>query len=112
MLFLGIIRTIQLKSLRCMYQAQIHSIVKAKMGASQAAQNYLKVGTGTDFQAESLIAKKLEMREAKLNELEKQLDIKKGQLETKLQMINEELNSLKDEVSSAIKESFSYRMAG
>lgn len=109
MLFVGIIRRIQLKQMRALYQWQVHTIVQAKMAATKAAGNLMKVGT--DYESDALVAKKLQERQYKLKVLEEQLDLRKGELETKLQMINEELQSVSQEIDSAIKEGFSYKLS-
>ncbi|MBD5402625.1 hypothetical protein HDR58_07495 [bacterium] len=107
-LFIGIIRKIELKMMKSTYQWQVHLITRAKMTATKAASNLLQVGT--DYESDSLIAKKLQERQYKLKILEEKLDLQKSELEAKIQMINTELQSNQDMIQSGIQESFSYKI--
>ena len=57
-LFIGIIDRQRNAILRSQYEWQLHLIADAKMAATKAASDLLQVGT--DFEGDSLIAKKLD----------------------------------------------------
>ena len=97
-LFIGIIRNVYLKQMKSTYQWQLHLITQAKMTATKAASSLMQVGT--DYESDSLIAKKLQERQYKLKLLEE-----------KLEMINTELKSNQEMIHSGIQESFTYKAA-
>ena len=84
-LFIGIIDRQRNAILRSQYEWQLHLIADAKMAATKAASDLLQVAT--DFEGDSLIAKKLEQRKYKLKILEEKLDQRKADIETKLQAL-------------------------
>ena len=108
-LFIGIIRNVYLKQMRSTLQSQLHLITQAKMTATKAASNLMQVGT--DYESDSLIAKKLQERQYKLKLLEEKLDLQKTEIEERLEMINTELKSNQEMIHSGIQESFTYKAA-
>ncbi len=108
-LFIGIIRKVYLRQMKSTLQWQLHLITQAKMTATKAASSLLQVGT--DYESDSLIAKKLQERQYKLKLLEEKLDMQKSEYEEKIEMINNELKSNDGMIQSAIQESFSYKAA-
>lgn len=107
-LFLGIIRRQQLKIMKSTYHWKLHLITQAKLVATKAASNLLQVGT--DYEADSLIAKKLQQRQYKLKLLEEKLDQQKADIETRLQAINEELQGAESMISDGIR-NIGYKIA-
>lgn len=81
-LFIGIIRNVYLKQMKSTYQWQLHLITQAKMTATKAASSLMQVGT--DYESDSLIAKKLQERQYKLKLLEENLICKKQKLKKDL----------------------------
>ena len=65
---------------------QLMLITTAISTASQSANNLLQVGT--DYESDSLIAKKLQERQYKLKLLEEKLEVRKKEIETRLEEIN------------------------
>lgn len=108
-LFIGIIRKVYLRQMKSTLQWKLHLITQAKMAATVAASSLLQVGT--DYESDSLIAKKLQERQYKLKLLEEKLDMQKSEYEEKIEMINNELKSNDGMIQSAIQESFSYKAA-
>lgn len=108
-LFIGIIRNVYLKQMKSTYQWQLHLITQAKMTATKAASSLMQVGT--DYESDSLIAKKLQERQYKLKLLEEKLDLLKTEIEERLEMINTELKSNQEMIHSGIQESFTYKAA-
>ena len=82
---------------------------QAKMTATKAASSLMQVGT--DYESDSLIAKKLQERQYKLKLLEEKLDLQKTEIEERLEMINTELKSNQEMIHSGIQESFTYKAA-
>lgn len=108
-LFIGIIRNVYLKQMKSTYQWKLHLITQAKMTATKAASSLMQVGT--DYESDSLIAKKLQERQYKLKLLEEKLDLQKTEIEERLEMINTELKSNQEMIHSGIQESFTYKAA-
>lgn len=108
-LFIGIIRRRYLNMMKSNLAWQLHLITQAKMTATKAAGNLMQVGT--DYESDSLIAKKLQQRQYKLKLLEEKLDIRKSEIQTRLDEITEELKSNDTMIQSAIQTSFSYKVA-
>ena len=79
------------------------------MTATKAAGNLMQVGT--DFESDSLIAKKLQQRQYKLKLLEEKLDIRKAEIQTRLDEIAQELQSNESMIQSGIQSSFSYKIS-
>jgi len=90
------------------YHWQLHLITQAKAVATKAASNLLQVGT--DYESDSLIAKKLQQRQYKLKLLEEKLDVRKAEIETRLQEITTELQSNQQMIDEGIRNSFSYKI--
>ena len=84
-LLIGIIRLRQLKLMRSNAEWKLQLITQAKMTAQNSANNLTQVGT--DYESDSLIAKKLQQRQYKLKLLEEKLDQRKADIETKLQAL-------------------------
>lgn len=108
-LLIGIIRKRQLRHQKAEAEWQLQLITQAKLAAQKSANDLLQVGT--DYEADSLIAKKLQERQYKLKLLEQKLDEKKAILETQIKEYAEEMQSCQSMIDAHIKESFSYNIA-
>lgn len=108
-LFIGIIRRRYLKMMKSTYEWKMHLITQAKMTATNAASNLLQVGT--DYESDSLIAKKLQQRQYKLKLLEEKLDLQKADIQSKLDGISQELQSNESMIQAGIQSSFSYKIS-
>lgn len=101
------IRVGLLSALKHDLEYKILTITQAKMNLSQSVSDLMQVGTDyTD--PDSPVVKELNARQARLNQLEKRLDMQMNQYQTKLKMIEEELESAKQMRDNSIKSSFSY----
>ncbi len=82
-------------------------ITQAQMNLSQSVQDLMQVGTDyTD--PESQAAKMLKQREAKLQQLEKRLQLQMAQYQTRLKAIETELESAKGMRDKNIEAAFKY----
>lgn len=108
-LLIGIIRRRTLRMLKSTAEWQLQLITQAKRTAHKSANNLQQVGT--DYEADSLIAKKLQQRQYKLKELEEKLDLRKEELETQIKGYAEEIQSCNSMIEASIKSSFSYNIA-
>lgn len=106
-LFIGIIRRRYLKMQQSTLSWQMHLITQAKMTATKAAGNLMQVGT--DYESDSLIAKKLQQRQYKLKLLDEKLDLRKQEIQTRLDAISQELQSVESMIQTGIRDSFSYK---
>lgn len=86
------------------YKLQL--ITQAKMGLSESVSDLLNVGT--DLDPESPVIKQLQQRQAKLNLLEKKLDMQMNEYQEKLKMVEREIESCDAMFESNLKTSFSY----
>ncbi len=108
-LFIGIIRRRYLKMMQSTLSWQMHLITQAKMTATKAASSLMQVGT--DFESDSVLAKKLQQRQYKLKLLEEKLDLRKSEIQTRLDEIAQELQSNETMIQSGIQSSFSYKIS-
>ena len=106
-LLIGIIRLRQLRLMQSNCEWKLQLITQAKMTAQNSANNLLQVGT--DYEADTMIAKKLQQRQYKLKLLEEKLDMQKEALEQQLKEINAEMESCRGMIDKHI--SFSYKVA-
>ena len=107
-LFIGIIRKRFLAIQKSTAEWKLQLITQAKMTAQNSANDLLQVGT--DYEADSLIAKKLQQRQYKLKLLEQKLDAQKAALELQIKEYAEEIQSCETMIQAAIKSSFSYNI--
>lgn len=105
-LLIGIIRMQQLRIMQSNCEWKLQLITQAKMTAQNSANDLLQVGT--DYEADSMVAKKLKQRQYKLKLLEDKLDLQKQQLEIQLKEIQKEMDSCKTMIDTSIQSSFSY----
>lgn len=87
---------------------KLQLITQAKMTAQNSTNNLLQVGT--DYEADSLIAKKLQQRQYKLKLLEEKLDRQKAALELQIQECADEIKSCDSMIQASIQNSFSYNI--
>jgi hypothetical protein len=108
-LLIGIIRKRYLMLMKSNAEWKIQLITQAKMTAQNSANNLLQVGS--DYEADTLIAKKIQQRQQKLKALEEKLDLQKSALELQIKEFSEEIQSCNSMIDSAIKSSFSYQVS-
>jgi vancomycin resistance protein YoaR len=108
-LLIGIIRKRYLMLMKSTAEWKIQLITQAKMTAQNAANNLLQVGT--DYEADTLIAKKIQQRQQKLKALEEKLDLQKSALELQIKEFSEEIQSCNTMIDANIKSSFSYQIS-
>lgn len=89
---------------------KLQTISQAKMGLSQSVSDLLNVGT--DLDPESAVVKQLEQRKARLNLLEKKLDLQMNEYQEKLKMVEKEMESCDAMFESNLKTSFTYGGGG
>ena len=101
------IRVAMLASQRLDLEYKVLLITQAKMNLSQSVSDLMQVGTDyTD--PESQVVKMLNQRVARLQQLEKRLDMQLAQYNTRLEMINKEFESAVQMRSKNIESSFKY----
>ena len=93
-LLIGIIRLRQLRLMQSNCEWKLQLITQA-----------------TDYEADTMIAKKLQQRQYKLKLLEEKLDMQKEALEQQLKEINAEMESCRGMIDKHISSSFSYKVA-
>lgn len=109
-LLVGIIQRRQLTMEKSNLAFQLLLITKAISVASNSATELMQVGT--DYESDSLVAKKLQERQYKLKLLEEKLQIQKGAIQTRLNEVEEELKSVDSMIQAEIKSLFSYNVPG
>lgn len=107
-LFIGIIRRRWLRMQKSTAEWQLQLITQAKRTATNSVNNLMQVGT--DYEADSAIAKKLQQRQYKLKLLEEKLDERMEELKTLIEGYTTELQSCESMINASIKESFSYNI--
>jgi hypothetical protein len=80
---------------------KMNLIRQSKMGLSEASGDLLHAGT--DLDPENPVIKQLEERKARLNLLEKRLDMQLDEYQTKLQMIDKNIEACDETIKGAIK---------
>ena len=101
------IRVAMLMSQKLDLEYKILLTTQAQMDLSQSVSDLMQVGTDyTD--PDSPVAKQLKQREARLQQLEKRLQMQQAQYQTRLQMIEAELESAKGMRERAIQTTFKY----
>lgn len=103
-LLIGLMRRRQLNMEKSTLAWKILLITTAMASASRANENLMQVGT--DYESDSLIAKKIQQREYKFKLLEEKLKLQKEEYETRLQEIEAELNVVRDMINNGIQEMF------
>lgn len=108
-LLIGIIRKRYLCMMKSNAEWKLQLITQAKMTAQNSANNLMQVGT--DYESDSLIAKKLQQRQYKLKLLEEKLDMQKAALELQIKEYTQEIESCNSMIEANLKSSFSYNIA-
>jgi len=108
-LLIGIIRKRFLVLQKSNAAWKLQLITAAIAAAQNSASNLLQVGT--DYKAESLIAKKLQERQYKLNSLETKLKQQKSTLETQITEYDAEIKSCDEMIKNNAQELFTYKAA-
>lgn len=108
-LLIGIVRMRYLKMMKSSAEWKLQLITAALMTAQNSTNNLLQVGT--DYESDSLIAKKLQQRQYKLKLLEEKLSGQKSALELQIKECTEEMESCKSMIEANIKSSFSYNIS-
>ncbi len=108
-LLIAIIRKRQLRMMKSTAEWQLHLITQGIYAAQKSANDLLQVGT--DYESDSLIAKKLQQRQYKLKLVEEKLNEKKSILETQIKEYTEEMQSCQSMIDAHIKDNFSYNIA-
>ncbi len=103
-LLIGLMRRRQLNMEKSTLAWKILLITTAMSQAHRANENLMQVGT--DYESDSLIAKKIQQREYKFKILEEKLKLQKEEYETRLQEIEAELGVVKDMINNGIQEMF------
>lgn len=108
-LLIGIIRKRFLVQQKSNAAWKLQLITAAIAAAQNSASNLMQVGT--DYKAESLIAKKLQERQYKLNSLETKLKQQKSELETQITEYDAEIKSCQEMINNNAQELFTYKAA-
>ena len=108
-LLIGIVRMRYLKMMKSTAEWKLQLITQAKMHAQKSTNDLQQVGT--DYEADSLIAKNLQQRQYKLKLLEEKLDQQKAALEIQIKECTEEIQSCQSMIDANIKSSFSYSIS-
>ena len=109
-LLIGIVRKRYLAMMKSNAEWKLQLITAALMTAQNSTNNLLQVGT--DYESDSLIAKKLQQRQYKLKLLEEKLNRQKAALELQIKECTQELESCNAMIDQNIKSSFSYNISG
>jgi hypothetical protein len=109
-LLIGIVRKRYLTMMKSNAEWKLQLITAALMTAQNSTNNLLQVGT--DYESDSLIAKKLQQRQYKLKLLEEKLNRQKAALELQIKECTQEIESCNSMIDANIKSSFSYNIGG
>lgn len=104
-----LVATIQRRQLRMEksnLQFQLLLITSAMSAAGKSTNELMQIGT--DYESDSLMAKRLQERQYKLKLLEEKLSLQKEEIQTRLQAIEAELKSVEEMIKGEIGELFSY----
>ncbi|MBR6301601.1 hypothetical protein IKR55_02585 [bacterium] len=107
-LLVGIVRKRYLAMMKSNAEWKLQLITTALMTAQNSTNNLLQVGT--DYEADSLIAKKLQQRQYKLKLLEQKLNMQKNALELQIKECTQEIESCDAMINASIRSSFSYNI--
>jgi pyocin large subunit-like protein len=105
-LLIGIIRKRQLAMMKSNAEWKLQLITTALMTAQNSVNNLMQVGT--DYESDSLIAKKLQQRQYKLKLLEEKLMQQKSALELQIKEYTQEMESCQSMIDANVKSAFSY----
>lgn len=108
-LFIALIRRRELQIMRSSAQWNLMLITRAKSVAHESVNDLMQIGT--DYETDSVVAKRLQNRQYQLKIYEEKLDQQKAELETQLQEINAELKSCEQMINESIQNSFTYKAA-
>lgn len=108
-LLIGIIRKRFLTLQKSNASWKLMLITSAIAAAQNSANNLMQVGT--DYKAESKIAKKLQERQYKLNAMETKLKQQKQSLELQINEYETEIKSCEEMIQKNTQELFSYKAA-
>lgn len=101
-------RMMYLTAYKLTLESKIQWIATAKMELIASSDEILSLGN--DLDPDNPAVKQLEARRDKLTVLEKRLDLQMQEYQNRLEMVTTELDSCRGAVSSAIKDSFSYKL--
>lgn len=107
-LFIALVRKRELMKQKHAAEWRLTVLTQAK-GVAQNAVNDL-MQTGTDREADSEFARRLQNRKYELKVYEEKLDEEKAALETQLKEIDAEMQSCQSMIDSNIQSSFSYQI--
>lgn len=104
-----LVATMQRRQLRMEKHNLSFQLLLITTAISQAAksQNEL-MQVGTDYESDSIIAKRLQERQYKFKLIEEKLSLQKTEIQTRLQEIETELKSVEEMIKGEIGELFSY----
>ncbi|MDY6310901.1 MAG: hypothetical protein SPL73_04895 [Cyanobacteriota bacterium] len=105
-LLIATIQRRQLRMERSNLQFQLLLITKAIATAGKSTNELMQVGT--DYESDSIIAKRLQERQYKLKLMEESLSLQKEEIQTRLQEIDTELKSVDEMIRGEIQDLFSY----
>ncbi len=105
-LLVATIQRRQLKMERSNLQFQLLLITKGIAAAQKSTNELMQVGT--DYESDSIIAKRLQERQYKFKLLEESLSLQKEEIQTRLQEIDTELKSVEEMIKGEIQDLFSY----
>ena len=105
-LLIAIVRKRFLMMQRSNAEWKLQLITQAKATASNSVNDLLQVGT--DYEADSMITKKLQQRQYKLKLLEEKLDRQMVALKAQIEICNTEIESCDKMIERHMKSSFSY----
>lgn len=105
-LLIAIVRKRFLMMQRSNAEWKMQLITQAKATATNSVNDLLQVGT--DYEADSLITKKLQQRQYKLKLLEEKLDAQMTALKAQVEICNTEIESCDKMIQNHMKTSFSY----
>lgn len=97
---LGTIDKQYLIAYRSQLEEEVAGIKMAKLSLAKSSADL--VNAGTDMDPESPMIKQLEQRKARLNLLEKKLDLTLSQAETRLKMVEGQLEGVSEELNTAV----------
>lgn len=105
-LLVSTMRVQYLLQMKADLEYKIQLITQSKMGLMQSNSELMSIGN--DFDPDSPIVKTLQQRQAKLQVLEKQLDMQMSQYQNRLKSVETEIESARGVIDKNIQSSFKY----
>lgn len=103
----SLLRVMQLTAYKYDLEYNIQTLAQSKMELAQSVTELLNIGT--DLDANNPLVKQLEYRKARLNELEKKLELKMENYKKRLSAVDQELQSVKGMLDKNMQSAFSYK---